>query len=97
MKDSILACKNKFPYIHLSKIPISIQYYPSLNIYKVGIENLVDGEYHSHMLIGCNEHDAILKKHDTQIPPRIDSILLYSLLTLEFNRSVSFFYTITQL
>ena len=27
MKDSILACKNKLPYIHVSRVPISIYYY----------------------------------------------------------------------
>ena len=27
VEDSILACKNKFPYIHLSGVPISIYYY----------------------------------------------------------------------
>ena len=27
MKDSILACKNQFPYIHLSRVPVSIYYY----------------------------------------------------------------------
>ena len=27
MKDSILACKNKFPYIHLSAVPVSIYDY----------------------------------------------------------------------
>ena len=71
MQDSILVCRNKFPKIRTSKVPVSIQYYPTLNIYKICIENLVYGEYHSHML---NKHDAILEKHDTQIQPKRMSI-----------------------